>query len=152
MKYTEQEQEVLRRAELLIYSKARRSPKAFTDPNEVRQYLRIAHEVNEPERESLKALFLDSQHRLIKTETIFYGTVDASPVYPRVVVQKALACNAAAVIFSHNHPSGIAEPSNQDRKITERLKSALELVDIRVLDHFVVGDDNIVGFAERGWL
>lgn len=152
MKYTENELEILEKARGIIAKKARGAKRAFSDPNEVRRYLRIAHEVNEPEREMFRALFLDNQHRLIKDEVIFMGTIDASPVYPRVVAQKAMGCNAASIIFSHNHPSGVAEPSNADRNITNRLKDALALIDIRVLDHFVVGEEEIVSFAERGWL
>lgn len=152
MKYTEKELEILEKARDIIAKKARGAKRAFSDPNEVRRYLQFAHEVKESEREVFRALFLDNQHRLIKDEIIFMGTIDASPVYPRVVAQKAMSCNAASVIFSHNHPSGVAEPSNADRSITNRLKDALALIDIRVLDHFVVGEQEVVSFAERGWL
>lgn len=152
MKYTEKELEILEKARDIIAKKARGAKRAFSDPNEVRRYLQFAHEVKEPEREVFRALFLDNQLRLIKDEVIFMGTIDASPIYPRVVAQKAMGCNAASVIFSHNHPSGVAEPSNADRSITNRLKDALALIDIRVLDHFVVGEGEIVSFAERGWL
>ena len=88
----------------------------------------------------------------VKAEPLFSGTIDASPVYPRIVVQQALAHNAAAVILAHNHPSGVAEPSRADKAITERLVQALMLVDIKVLDHFIVGDADVISFAERGWL
>ncbi|GHW03181.1 DNA repair protein RadC, putative [Vibrio cholerae] len=96
-------------------------------------------------------LFLDNQHRLIEFKELFRGTVDAASVYPREVLKEALNVNAAAVIFAHNHPSGDPEPSQTDRRITQRLKDALSLVDIRVLDHVVVGKSS-VSFAERGWL
>jgi len=122
----------------------------FTDPATVKRYLQ--HTISNKLREEFLLLYLDSQHRLIKTESLFSGTIDASPVYPRIVVQHALAHNAAAVILAHNHPSGVAEPSRADRSITERLVQALMLVDIKVLDHFVVGDTDVISFAERGWL
>lgn len=95
-------------------------------------------------------LLLDSQHRLIRFEAMFQGTIDGASVYPREVVLAALKHNAAAVIFAHNHPSGVAEPSEADRHITKRLQQALALVDIRTLDHCVVGDGEVVSFAERG--
>lgn len=95
-------------------------------------------------------LFLDSQHRLIHCEEMFRGTLDAACVYPREVVKRALHHNAAALILAHNHPSGVAEPSSADRRITERLIQALALVDIRVLDHIVVGHGAVVSFSRRG--
>ena len=95
--------------------------------------------------------FLDTRHGVIAFEELFHGTIDGATVYTREVVKAALACNAAAVIFCHNHPSGVSEPSLADQAITRRLKGALELVDIRVLDHLVVGSE-ITSFAERGLL
>ena len=89
---------------------------------------------------------------MLSFEPLFNGTIDGAAVYPRVVVQQALACNAAAVIFAHNHPSGVAEPSQADQQITRRIIDAMALVDIRVLDHFVIGDGVAVSFAERGLL
>lgn len=103
-------------------------------------------------REVFAALFLDTRHRLIAYEELFAGTLDGASVYPREVVQAALAHNAAAVIFAHNHPSGVAEPSRADVAITTRLRDALALVDIRVLDHIVVGDGPTVSLAQRGHL
>jgi DNA repair protein RadC len=97
-------------------------------------------------------MYLDNQHRLIRYEELFFGTIDGASVHPREVVKRVLAHNAAAVIFAHNHPSGLAEPSQADQRITDRLKSALLLVDVRVLDHMVVGDQEVVSFAERGYL
>ena len=97
-------------------------------------------------------LFLDNQHRVIDVGELFQGTIDGASVHPRVVVQQALALNAAAIVFFHNHPSGVAEPSHADEAITKRLKDALALVDIRVLDHFVVTAGECVSFAERGLL
>jgi len=100
--------------------------------------------------EVFACLFLNNRHQVISFDKLFNGTIDGASVYPREVVKQALGHNAAAVIFAHNHPSGIAEPSEADRQLTRRLKSALELVDIRVLDHFVIGDNYAVSFAERG--
>ena len=123
---------------------------ALKDPAETRTYLNArlcdyAHEV-------FACLFLDSRHRLIVYEELFRGTIDGATVHPREVVRRALQLNAAAVILAHNHPSGVAEPSEADRRITRRLKEALGLVDIRVLDHLVIGDQASVSFAERGWI
>ena len=102
--------------------------------------------------EVFAALFLDARHRVIAFEPLFRGTVDGASVHPREVVRRALVHNAAAVILAHNHPSGVAEPSFADRAVTERLEQALATVDVRVLDHLVVGDGETVSFVERGWL
>jgi DNA repair protein RadC len=122
----------------------------LTAPNMVRDYLRA--QLRHQQREIFAVLFLDSQNRLIAYDELFQGTIDGASVHPREVVKQALARNAAAVILAHNHPSGVAEPSQADRRITERLQVALELVDVRVLDHMVVGDAEVVSFAERGLL
>ncbi|MBI2993542.1 MAG: DNA repair protein RadC [Gammaproteobacteria bacterium] len=103
-------------------------------------------------REVFACLFLDNRHRVISFDELFEGTIDGASVHPREVVKRALHHNAAAVILAHNHPSGVAEPSHADRAITLRLRDALALVDVRVLDHFVVGDAEVVSFAERGLL
>jgi DNA repair protein RadC len=95
-------------------------------------------------------LYLDNRHRVIQFEELFRGTINGASVYPREVVKKALGHNAAAVIFAHNHPSGVAEPSAADRRITQQLSDALALVDVRVLDHVVVGDGTTISFAEQG--
>lgn len=100
--------------------------------------------------EVFACLFLDNRHQIISFDKMFNGTIDGASVYPREVVKQALARNAAAVIFAHNHPSGIAEPSLADKNITQRLQKALKLVDIRVLDHFVIGDKTVISFAELG--
>jgi DNA repair protein RadC len=97
-------------------------------------------------------LFLDGQHRLIQLEEMFRGTLTQTSVYPREVVRRALALNAGAVILAHNHPSGLAEPSRADELLTQALKNALQLVDVRVLDHLVIGRGSVVSFAERGLL
>ena len=103
-------------------------------------------------QEQFACLFLDTQHRVISFEILFYGTIDRASIYPREVVKRSLFYNAAAIILAHNHPSGVAEPSQADRDITERLVKALKLVDIRILDHFVIGDGDVVSFANRGLL
>ena len=95
-------------------------------------------------------LFLDNRHRVLRFDELFRGTIDGTSVYPREVVKEALAVNAAAVILAHNHPSGVAEPSQADERITKRLKSALELVDIRLLDHLIIGDGSATSLARRG--
>ncbi len=122
----------------------------MTSPHVVRDYLRLT--LAALEREVFVGLFLDSQQRLIASEALFRGTLAQTSVYPREVVKCALALNAAAVIFAHNHPSGVAEPSRADELLTQSLKSALALVDVRTLDHFVVAGGEVVSFAERGLL
>jgi DNA repair protein RadC len=119
------------------------------DPGAVRRMLQAR--LRDREHETFAALFLDNQHRVIAFDELSQGTIDGASVYPREVIKAALKHGAAAVIFAHNHPSGVAEPSAADRTLTERLKAALAQVDIRVLDHFVVGEQ-VVSFAERGWL
>ena len=102
--------------------------------------------------EVFAAVFLDNKHQVIKFKELFVGTLDGASVYPREVVKQTLALNAAAVIFAHNHPSGISSPSEADKKITLQLKNALALIDVRVLDHFIIGDDGGFSFAEHGFL
>ncbi|CAK1827430.1 DNA repair protein RadC [Vibrio crassostreae] len=104
------------------------------------------------ESEVFGIIFLDNQHRVLRTKEMFYGNVNAASVYPREIVKASLATNASAVILYHNHPSGDATPSQADRRITRQLTDALALVDIRVLDHFVVSFERVVSFAERGWI
>jgi DNA repair protein RadC len=123
---------------------------ALTSPEAVRDYLRLS--LSMLPHETFMALFLDSQHRLLAADELFRGTLAQTSVYPREVVKAALAHNAAAVIFAHNHPSGVAEPSRADELLTQALKQALSLVDIRTLDHFVVAGPQVVSFAERGLL
>ncbi|HWV15273.1 MAG TPA: DNA repair protein RadC [Cellvibrio sp.] len=120
----------------------------LSSPDLVRSYL-MAQLRHQPQ-EVFAVLFLDSQNRLIAYDEIFFGTIDGASVYPREVVKKALARNAAAAILAHNHPSGLAEPSQADRRITQRLQEALDLVGVRVIDHMVVGDKEVISFAERG--
>jgi DNA repair protein RadC len=123
---------------------------ALTSPEAVRDYLRLS--LASLPHEAFVVLFLDSQHRLLAADELFRGTLAQTSVYPREVVKAALARNAAAVIFAHNHPSGVAEPSRADELLTQALKQALALVDIRTLDHFVVAGHRVVSFAERGLL
>ncbi|MGB1109860.1 MAG: RadC family protein [Gammaproteobacteria bacterium] len=123
---------------------------AMTDPDATRRFLNA--QLRDREHEVFACLFLDNRHRVIAFEELFRGTIDGASVYPREVVKQALGHNAAAVIFAHNHPSGVAEPSQSDERITQRLKTALSSVDVRVLDHIVVGDGEPVSFAERGLL
>jgi DNA repair protein RadC len=123
---------------------------ALKDPQAAQSYL--ITQLRDLEHETFGALFLDSQHRVLAFESLAQGSLNSASVYPREVVKTALRHNAAAVILAHNHPSGIAEPSDADRVLTHRLKDALALVDIRVLDHFVIGNGRPFSFAERGWL
>ncbi|WP_345544405.1 RadC family protein, partial [Streptomyces chitinivorans] len=116
-------------------------------PNDTRNFLRM--KLCEREHEVFAVLFLDSRHGVIAYDEMFTGTIDGAAVYPREVVKAALLHNAAAVIFAHNHPSGVTNPSESDKRLTKRLKDALLLVDVRVLDHLVVGR-NISSFAELG--
>jgi DNA repair protein RadC len=120
---------------------------ALSSPEDTRQYLSEC--LRDYQYEVFAALFMDQRHRVICFEELFTGTIDGASVYPREVVKKALQYNAAAIIFAHNHPSGIAEPSSADKYITKRLQDALSLMDIKVLDHFIVGDE-VISFAERG--
>lgn len=122
----------------------------LTSPDATRHYL--SARLRDCPREVFGCLFLDTRHRVIAFEELFQGTIDGASVYPREVVKRALAHNAAAAILTHNHPSGVAEPSRADEQITRRLKEALALVDVRVLDHMIVGDGQVVSLAERGLL
>ncbi len=123
---------------------------AFTDVTQVRLFLvaQLRHKAHEV----FAALFLDSQHRLLHYRELFQGTIDGASVYPREVVKQVLQLNAAAVIFAHNHPSGVAEPSQADLHITYQLREALSLIDVKVLDHFIIGEGKVTSFAEMGWL
>lgn len=122
----------------------------LTSPQAVKRYLTA--QLRHRDAEVFGCLFLDNQNRLITFEILFNGTIDGASVYPREVVRKVLKHNAAAVIFAHNHPSGICEPSRADHAITNRLKEALALIDVRVLDHLIIGEHEPLSFAEQGWL
>ncbi len=121
---------------------------ALTSPAETRHFLlaKLRHQT----REVFACLFLDNHHRVLEYEELFFGTVNGASVHPREVLKRALHHNAAALILAHNHPSGIAEPSTADQHITRQLKDTLALIDVRVLDHFIVGEGEVLSFAERG--
>lgn len=140
-------EELVAAAEVIFRQRCDRGT-ALSSPVAVRQWL-IA-KLSDLEYEIFGCLFLDTRHRVIGFEELFRGTIDGTSVYPREVVKAALAVNAATVIFTHNHPSGIPEPSAADRQLTRRLVDALSLVEIPVLDHFVIGGVDAVSFAERG--
>lgn len=122
----------------------------LTSPTDAKDFLQL--QTATLEHEVFIVIFLNNRHCVIDIEEMFRGTIDGASVYPREVVKAALAHNACAVMFAHNHPSGIAEPSQADRTITARLKKAMALVDIRVLDHFIVAGDEVLSFAEKGLL
>ena len=127
-----------------------RRESALESPQAVRDYFKalLRHEPHEV----FGCLFLDTRHRMLAFEVLFRGSIDSASVYPRQVVKRALAHNAAAVIFCHNHPSGISEPSQADRTLTRSLIQALDLIEVRVLDHFIVGDGQPLSMVERGWM
>lgn len=127
-----------------------RAGRTLSNPDETRDFLRLR--LAEYRNEVFGCLFLDNRHRIIAVRELFQGTIDGASVHPRVVVQHAMEVNAAAMVFFHNHPSGVAEPSRADEMLTRRLKEALALVDVRILDHFVVSAGDSVSFAERGLL
>jgi DNA repair protein RadC len=120
----------------------------LSKPQDTQDFLML--KLSHLEHEVFSAIFLDNRHRILAYEEMFRGTIDGASVHPREVVKRAIQLNAAAVIFAHNHPSGIAEPSRADEAITKRLADALKLIDIRVLDHMIVGGCEVVSFAERG--
>ena len=140
---------IIAEAKRLIAAKFRRGS-VLTSPGAARDAVLL--KMADYEHEVFACLMLDNQHRMIQYAELFRGTIDGASVYPREVVKVALSCNAAAMIFCHNHPSGIAEPSEADKFITQRLKQALGLLDIRVLDHFIIGSEATYSFAEHGLL
>lgn len=142
------EDAIINQAVMILGRRLGTPGQALSCPNDVKKYLTL--KMAEQEREVFAALFLDNRHRVISYDELFYGTVDGASVHPREVVKAALAHNAAAAILSHNHPSGVAEPSQADQNITRRLQEALALVEVRVLDHVIVGGTSTVSFAERG--
>lgn len=144
------DRQTVRTALNLLEQQLREPGTSFTSSHMTRDWLRL--QLATLDREAFTVLWLDNQHRLIAHDTLFLGTVNAVTIHPREVVKSGLQNNAAAVVLAHNHPSGEAEPSKSDRLITERLKQVLELVDIHLLDHLVIGGMDIVSFAECGWL
>jgi len=138
---------VMEMARRALAQQIREAP-VFDSPQKVKDY--VALQLGGRTQEVFAVLFLDGQHRLLQLEEMFHGSLTQTSVYPREVVRRALAVNAGAVILTHNHPSGVAEPSRADEYLTQTLKSALALVDVRVLDHLVVGQGRVVSMAERG--
>ncbi|MGJ7484479.1 RadC family protein [Variovorax sp. LT2P21] len=141
--------EVLQAAQRLLGAQLR-GREALTSPQVVRDFLRV--KLGSLEHEVFAVLMLDAQHRLIEYVELFRGTVSQTSVYPREVVKESLSRNAAALVLVHNHPSGVAEPSRADEHLTQTLKTALSLVDVRVLDHLIVAGSDVLSFAERGLL
>ena len=135
---------------LVIEDFLKRQLNVMQSPTMVKNYL--SARIEGMEQEVFLVMFLDNRHQLIVDEIMFYGTINAASVYPREVAKRALQHNAAAVVLSHNHPSGNLEPSNADRNITKRLKDALNLIDVNVIDHIIVGKGACTSFAERGIL
>ena len=135
------EQRVIRRAMRLLEKYQRNPGESFLSSDATKTW-----------REMFVVLYLDNQNRLLEHETLFLGTINSTEVHPREIVKSALRHNAAAVILAHNHPSGVAEPSRADRLITTNIVKTLDLVKVRVLDHFIIGAGDILSFAERGWL
>ena len=131
----------------LIAQRFRAGAPVLDSPERTREYLK--HQIGSLPHEVFGALLLDNRHRLIRCEILFRGTIDGASVYPREVVREVLSANAAAVILFHNHPSGVCEPSRADELVTKRLTEALQLIDVRVLDHIIVAD-GFTSFAERG--
>lgn len=146
----EVEMAVVQQALAILDRHMRDKSVTFECPQAVRDFLRLKLERRESEVFAL--LLLDAKHRLISYRELFFGTIDAASVYPREVVKVALADNAACCLIVHNHPSGVSHPSQADRVLTQRLKDALALIDVRVLDHFVVGQSEITSLAELGWM
>ncbi|OAI26383.1 MULTISPECIES: RadC family protein [Methylomonas] len=142
-------EEILTMARQLIQARFSRG-QAITSPNDTREFLML--QLATLEHEVFYCIFLDNQHKVLLAEACFQGTVDGANVYPREIVKRALQLNASAVILAHNHPSGLAEPSQADQLITHKLKDALALIEVRVLDHFVIGGTEFCSFAERGLL
>lgn len=150
MKKLSKEQRIIQLALRILKRKLKAKPFSFKSPADTKNYLRL--KLEQQEREVVHVLYLDNQHRLITDEAMFFGTINKSPIYPREVVKNVLKYNAAAIIMAHNHPSGVAEPSSDDRIITNKVTAALKLIEVSILDHIVLGQNESVSFAERGWL
>jgi len=144
-----EEQRILDEADRILRSRYRRG-RVLRNPVDAREMFRLR--MAELKHEVFAVLFLDARHRVIAYEELFRGTIDGASVHPREVARRALETNAAAVVFAHNHPSGNPEPSEVDKSLTKRLRGALGLIEVRVLDHIVVGAEGAVSFAERGLL
>lgn len=140
---------VHRAIEILDERVIKHGPK-LSSPKDVKDYLRLQL-INEL-REVFAVVFMDTQNRVLAYEPLFFGTIHQTSVYPRAIVQRAMTLNAASMILAHNHPSGSTQPSDSDKQLTNRLKSLLESIDVRVLDHFIIGDEGTFSFAEHGLL
>lgn len=147
---TRYEDATIRRALRILENRLKEPGAQLHSPNAVRDYLFLW--LGDLEHEVFAAVFLDAQNRVIAAEELFRGTLRQTTIYPREVVKRALALNAGAVILAHNHPSGTEEPSHADRWLTVQLKTALAMVDVRTLDHFVIAGRHYTSFMERGWL
>ena len=143
------EQRVIRRAMRVLERYQRQPGEQFLAASCTKSWLLLY--LARQEREVFVVLYLDNQHRLLEHETLFLGTISHTEIHPREIVKSALHHNAAAVIIAHNHPSGVTEASDADRKITSRIVNALDLIEVRVLDHFIIGNGDILSFAEQGW-
>lgn len=143
------EEEVLYWAEMILTNRFSRS-NYLTSPEETRGFLKVL--LSREHREVFLVIFLDNQLGVLSHQILFQGTIDSATIYPREVVKSTLDNNAASVILCHNHPSGQSEPSDADKRITERIVKALETIDVRVMDHLITGGANITSFAERGLL
>lgn len=143
-------QRTIQRALFLLEQHLRQPGVSFTSANATRDWLRL--HMARLEREEFRVLFLDNQHRLLAHDTLFTGSISSTEVHPREIVKSALKHNAAAVVLAHCHPSGHAEPSDADRNITRRIQDALALVEVRVLDHCIVGGMTVYSFTEHGLL
>lgn len=146
---TNPDDDVVEQAMAILDKRIRRGP-VFADPKTVGRYLKL--QLQGHEREHFAAVFLNTKHHLLAYEVLFTGTLDGSEVHPREVVKQALRHNASAVVVAHNHPSGDPTPSAADRAITNRIREALRLVDIRLLDHFVIGAGDPYSMASKGWV
>lgn len=143
------EDAIIARACTILDKRLRRGP-LFERPGDVKNYLKL--QLQGHQNEHFAALYMDTKHRMMAYEVLFTGTVDGAEVHPRVIAQRALHHNAAAVVIAHNHPSGDPEPSQADRAVTARIKQTLSLVDVRLLDHFIIGQGDPVSMASRGML
>ena len=150
MPLSQAQESIISQALILLEETFQREELHATNPDHVASFCQL--KLARLEHEVFAVLFLDNQHRLISFVEMFRGTINAASVYPREVAKTALQLNAAAVVLTHNHPSGIAEPSEADKRVTQDLRDALKLLDIRVLDHIVVGVSSTVSFAKRGLL
>lgn len=148
MKLTRREAKTVQAAIRILELHLHKPGQALTSPGAVRDYLRLR--LGGQQHEVFVCIFLDAQHRVIEAADLFHGTLTQTSVYPREVLRAALERNAAAVIFAHNHPSGVAVPSRADELLTRNLKEALTYIDVKVLDHFIVGDEEVLSFAEKG--